>query len=135
MQACNDLQEAEKFGGWILTILRHTALDFLRSKKEGVSLETLQEDGFEPEDGTRLDPQVDGGLNGVRWSALIGYGSGTLGQIREYTGLCLTWWWYQPCPKRDEIPVDGDGTVAVLSATRRYALRKTVKFSCAVPTS
>ena len=54
----NDLQEAEKFGGWILTILRHTALDFLRSKKEGVSLETLQEDGFEPEDGTRLDPQV-----------------------------------------------------------------------------
>jgi hypothetical protein len=64
-----------------------------------------------------LDPQVDGGLNGVRWSALIGYGSGTLGQIREYTGMCLTWWWYQPCPKRDEIPIDGDGTVPVLSAT------------------
>src|SRR6266498_962177 len=64
-----------------------------------------------------LDPQVDGGLNGVHWSALVGYGSGTLGQIREYTGLCLTWWWYQPCPKRDEIPIDGDGTVAVLSAT------------------
>ncbi len=64
-----------------------------------------------------LDPQVDGGLNGVQWSALVGYGSGTLGQIREYTGLCLTWWWYQPCPKRDEIPIDGDGTVAVLSAT------------------
>ncbi|MDQ3810892.1 MAG: hypothetical protein M3336_11430 [Chloroflexota bacterium] len=64
-----------------------------------------------------LDPDVNGGLNGVRWSALVGYGSGTLGQIREYTGLCLTWWWYQPCPKRDEIPIDGDGTVAVLSAT------------------
>ena len=64
-----------------------------------------------------LDPQVDGGLNGVRWSALVGYGSGTLGQIREYTGVCLTWQWYQPCAKRDEIPVDGDGTVAVLSAT------------------
>src|ERR1051326_2601512 len=57
-----------------------------------------------------LDPQVSGGLNGVRWSALVGYGSGTLGQIREYTGLCRTLWWYQPCPKRDEIPVDGDGT-------------------------
>ncbi len=64
----------------------------------------------------RLDAQVDA-LNGVRWSALIGYGYGTLGQIREYTGVCLTWWWYQPCPKRDEIPIDGDGTVAVLSAT------------------
>lgn len=54
----NDLHEADKFGGWILTILRHSALDFLRSKKEGVSLETLQEDGFEPEDGTRIDPQA-----------------------------------------------------------------------------
>ena len=54
----HDLQEPEKFGGWILTILRHTALDFLRSKREGVSLETLQEDGFEPEDGTRIDPMV-----------------------------------------------------------------------------
>src|SRR5207248_5497782 len=64
-----------------------------------------------------LDPRVSGGLNGVRWSALVGYGSGTLGQIHEYTGVCLTWWWYQPCPKRDELPVDGDGTVAVLSAT------------------
>jgi hypothetical protein len=65
----------------------------------------------------RLDPEVDGDLNGVRWSALVGYGFATLGQIREYTGLCLTWWWYQPCPKRDEIPIDGDGTVAVLSGT------------------
>ncbi len=73
-----------------------------------------------------LDPQVDGGLNGVRWSALIGYGSATLGQIREYTGLCLTWWWYQPCPKRDEIPIDGDGTVAVLSATMSDPWRNNV---------
>jgi len=64
-----------------------------------------------------LDPRVGGSLEGVRWSALVGYGSATLGQIREYTGLCLTWRWYQPCPKRDEIPIDGDGTVAVLSAT------------------
>ena len=36
--------------------------------------------------------------------------------MREYTGLCRTGG-YQACPKRDEIPVDGDGTVAVLSAT------------------
>jgi hypothetical protein len=73
-----------------------------------------------------LDAQVDGGLNGVRWSALIGYGSGTLGQIREYTGLCLTWRWYQPCPKRDEIPIDGDGTVPVLSATMSDPWRNNV---------
>jgi hypothetical protein len=64
----------------------------------------------------RLDAQADA-LHGVRWSALVGYGYGTLGQIREYTGVCLTWRWYQPCPKRDEIPIDGDGTVPVLSAT------------------
>jgi pimeloyl-ACP methyl ester carboxylesterase len=74
-----------------------------------------------------LDGQAEGGgLNGVRWSALIGYGSGTLGQIREYTGLCLTWWWYQACPKRDEIPIDGDGTVAVLSATMSDPWRNNV---------
>ena len=68
-----------------------------------------------------LDPQVDGELNGVRWSALVGYGSDTLGQIREYTGLCLTWWWYQPCPKRDEVPIDGDRRRCV----RRYPCRRT----------
>jgi hypothetical protein len=62
----------------------------------------------------------------VRWSALVGYGSGTLGQIREYTGLCLTWSWYQPCPKRDEVPIDGDGTVAVLSATMSDPWRNNV---------
>jgi RNA polymerase sigma-70 factor (ECF subfamily) len=44
----SDLKEPEKFGGWICTILRHTALDFLRSGKRSVSLETLQEEGFEP---------------------------------------------------------------------------------------
>jgi hypothetical protein len=79
-----------------------------------------------------LDPQVDGGLNGVRWSALVGYGSGTLGQIREYTGLCLTWWGYQPCPKRDELPVDGDGTVAVLSATMTDPWRNNILSTGAV---
>ncbi len=75
---------------------------------------------------TTLDPQVKGGLNGVRWSALVGYGSATLGQIREYTGLCLTWRWYQPCPKRDEFPIDGDGTVPVLSATMSDPWRNNV---------
>lgn len=53
-----DLQEPEKFGGWVLTILRHTALDFLRAKKDAVSLETLQQDGFEPRDPAQADPQI-----------------------------------------------------------------------------
>ena len=52
-----DLQEPEKFGGWILTILRHTALDFLRARKDSVSLETLQQDGFEPQDSVQDDAQ------------------------------------------------------------------------------
>ena len=53
-----DLQEPEKFGGWVLTILRHTALDFLRARKDAVSLETLQQDGFEPRDPAQRDPQI-----------------------------------------------------------------------------
>lgn len=75
---------------------------------------------------TKLDGQTNGGVNGVRWSALIGFGYGTLGQIREYTGLCRTLWWYQPCPKRDETPVDGDGTVPVLSAAMGDPWRNSV---------
>jgi hypothetical protein len=63
-----------------------------------------------------LDGQRNGGVNGVRWVALVGQGSGTLGQLREYTGSCLTWTGYKPCPKRDELPVDGDGTVPTMSA-------------------
>ncbi len=47
----------------------------------------------------------------VRWQALIGFGYDTIGQIREYTGLCGT----TPCPKQDELHVDGDGTAALLS--------------------
>ena len=52
----------------------------------------------------------------MRWSALVGRGYGTLGQMREYTGLCSSWFSSYPCPKRDEIPVDGDGTVPTYSA-------------------
>jgi hypothetical protein len=65
---------------------------------------------------TALDTGRHGGVNGVRWSALVGTGYGTLGQMREYTGLCSSWFSSYPCPKRDEIPVDGDGTVATYSA-------------------
>ena len=50
----NGLKERDKFSAWLFTILRHTALDFLRSNRDMVSLETLLDDGFEPgEDGER----------------------------------------------------------------------------------
>jgi pimeloyl-ACP methyl ester carboxylesterase len=73
-----------------------------------------------------IDGQRNGGVNGVRWAALVGYGSGTLGQIREYTGSCWSWYRYVSCPKRDETPVDGDGTVAVMSAAMGDPWRKTL---------
>jgi hypothetical protein len=57
--------------------------------------------------------------NGVRWDALIGYGYATLGQIHEYVGDCGG----SACSKRDELPVDGDGTVAVMSAEMGDAQR------------
>ena len=44
-----DLKEPEKYGGWVAAILRHGALDHLRSTKNSLSLETLQEEGFELE--------------------------------------------------------------------------------------
>lgn len=75
---------------------------------------------------TAIDGMRNGGVNGVRWAALAGYGTGTLGQLREYTGSCLTWSGYKPCPKRDETPVDGDGTVAVMSAVMGDPWRNTL---------
>lgn len=44
-----DLQDRSKFSRWVLTIVRHTALDYLRARKEGVSLEILREHGWEAE--------------------------------------------------------------------------------------
>lgn len=67
-----------------------------------------------------------GGINGVRWAALVGHGFGTLGQLREYTGSCWSWYRYVPCDKRDENVVDGDGTVAVMSATMGDPWRNTL---------
>jgi pimeloyl-ACP methyl ester carboxylesterase len=63
-----------------------------------------------------LDGQRNGGVNGVRWVALTGQGYSTLGQLREYIGSCQTSSGTQPCPKRDETPVDGDGTVSTMSS-------------------
>ena len=75
---------------------------------------------------TAIDGQRNGGVNGVRWAALIGYGNGTLGQLREYTGSCWSWYRYVSCPKRDELPVDGDGTVAIMSAAMGDPWRNTL---------
>jgi pimeloyl-ACP methyl ester carboxylesterase len=75
---------------------------------------------------TAIDTQRGGGVNGVRWAALIGYGYGTLGQLREYTGSCWSWYRYVPCAKRDENVVDGDGTVALMSAAMGDPWRNTL---------
>lgn len=73
-----------------------------------------------------IDGQRGGGINGVRWAALVGTGFGTLGQLREYTGSCWSWYRYVPCSKRDENVVDGDGTVAVMSAAMGDPWRNTL---------
>jgi len=65
---------------------------------------------------TAYDTLRQGGLNGVRWVALVGQGQATLGQLRDYTSSCLDWFTYKPCPAQSETPVDGDGTVATMSA-------------------
>jgi RNA polymerase sigma-70 factor (ECF subfamily) len=49
-QSLADLKDPNRFGPWVGTILRHLALDFLRLSKNTVSLESLREDGFEPEE-------------------------------------------------------------------------------------
>jgi RNA polymerase sigma-70 factor (ECF subfamily) len=43
------LQELNKFGQWLMTIVRHTAVDFLRAKKDGLSLDALRDQGWEAE--------------------------------------------------------------------------------------
>jgi hypothetical protein len=61
-----------------------------------------------------------GGLNGVRWQALVGYGRATIGQVHVYTGVCGG----QPCARREELPIDGDGTVGLYSAAMGDPQRK-----------
>jgi RNA polymerase sigma-70 factor (ECF subfamily) len=51
--ALSTLTEAQKFGGWLLTIVQHTALDHLRARHENMSLETMREQGFEAPRPTR----------------------------------------------------------------------------------
>jgi RNA polymerase sigma-70 factor (ECF subfamily) len=51
--ALGTLAEPERFGGWLVTIVQHTALDLLRSRKDNPSLETMREQGFEAPRPTR----------------------------------------------------------------------------------
>lgn len=51
--ALKDLEDPDRFAGWLLTIVQHTALDFVRARREGMSLETLKEQGFEAPRETR----------------------------------------------------------------------------------
>jgi pimeloyl-ACP methyl ester carboxylesterase len=69
----------------------------------------------------RLDNNLNFG--GVRFSMINGTGLGTIGQIRDYTGTCLNWFWFVPCPKTDVYNVDGDGTVPFYSASPNDATR------------
>ncbi len=68
----------------------------------------------------RLDTAWPGG---PRLSFINGSGLATLGQIRDYTGSCWSWFSYHPCPKQDFLTVDGDGTVPFFSATPKDASR------------
>jgi RNA polymerase sigma-70 factor (ECF subfamily) len=51
--ALAELEEPQKFGGWLLTIIQHTALDHRRAQHENMSLETMREQGFEAPRPTR----------------------------------------------------------------------------------
>jgi RNA polymerase sigma-70 factor (ECF subfamily) len=60
--ALGTLAEPDRFGGWLLTIVQHTALDLLRSRKDNPSLENMREQGFEaprPTRGLQLEKIAD----------------------------------------------------------------------------
>jgi RNA polymerase sigma-70 factor (ECF subfamily) len=46
-RALAELQDPRKFHAWILTIVQHTALDFVRARRENLSLESMKDQGFE----------------------------------------------------------------------------------------
>ena len=45
--ALKELEDPKKFAGWFLTIVQHTALDYVRARRDNVSLETMKEQGYE----------------------------------------------------------------------------------------
>ena len=60
---------------------------------------------------------------GVRVSFIDGSGLATLGQIRDYVGTCSIFFYHYACNQRDELTVDGDGTVPYYSASLRDPAR------------
>jgi RNA polymerase sigma-70 factor, ECF subfamily len=47
-----ELRQPDRFGSWVLSILRNTALDYIRTHRNTVSLESLQMEGFDVSDGS-----------------------------------------------------------------------------------
>ncbi|GMV79406.1 MAG: RNA polymerase sigma factor SigE [Planctomycetota bacterium] len=47
------IDNPDRFGAWLMTIVQRTALDHLRGKKETMSLESMKEQGFEAQRQTR----------------------------------------------------------------------------------
>ncbi len=52
-KALAELQDPNKFQAWMLTIVQHTALDYVRARRENKSLETMRDQGFEAPRDTR----------------------------------------------------------------------------------
>lgn len=52
-KALDDLEDPNKFGAWMLTIVQHTALDYVRARRDNMSLETMQDQGYEAPRDTR----------------------------------------------------------------------------------
>lgn len=52
-KALDELQEPQKFPGWLLKIVTHTALDHVRARREEMSLETMKDAGYEAPRDTR----------------------------------------------------------------------------------
>jgi RNA polymerase sigma-70 factor (ECF subfamily) len=46
--AMGSLQDPRRFGGWLMTITQNTAMDYMRARKDRISLENLRDQGFEP---------------------------------------------------------------------------------------
>jgi len=47
------LEDPNRFAGWLMTIVQHTALDYVRAQRDGVSLETMKDQGYEAPRDTR----------------------------------------------------------------------------------
>jgi len=57
-----DLDDSRKFAGWLMTIVQHTALDYVRAQRQGVSLDTMREQGYEaprPTHGLQVEKLED----------------------------------------------------------------------------